>query len=67
MREYPMSAKVVRPEAAEYYTPKITCPRCSKIMRLARVEQEPDKETGLLFDCDCGFEYRMSERAQAGA
>jgi hypothetical protein len=62
MREYPM-----QPEAAESYTPKITCPGCSKIMRLARVEQEPDEEAQLLFDCDCGFEYRMSERAQAGA
>src|ERR1700761_4693940 len=36
--------------------PKITCPRCNKIMRLARVEQETDQEARLMFDCDCGFE-----------
>jgi hypothetical protein len=47
--------------------PKITCPRCGELMRLARVEPDTDKAARLMFDCDCGFEYQMSERARPGA
>jgi RNase P subunit RPR2 len=54
-------------EAVQYHTPKITCPRCGTIMRLARVEQVPKQEARLIFDCNCGFEYRMSERARTEA
>jgi hypothetical protein len=53
-------------EAAQYHTPKITCPRCSTIMRLARIEQAPNQEARLVFDCTCGFEYRMWERVRSG-
>jgi lysyl-tRNA synthetase class I len=54
-------------KAAEYLVPKITCPGCGKSLRLARVEQALDELARLMFDCDCGFEYRMSERARKGA
>jgi lysyl-tRNA synthetase class I len=53
-------------EPAQYHTPMFTCPRCSKIMRLARVEQAPNQEARLMFDCTCGFEYRMSEGVRSG-
>jgi RNase P subunit RPR2 len=45
--------------------PRVLCPRCGTVMRLAEIEPE---DTGrgdvTIFDCDCGFEYRMSSSAR---
>jgi RNase P subunit RPR2 len=45
--------------------PRVTCPQCGTHLRLAGIE--PDgrgNESRMIFDCSCGFEYRMSERAR---
>jgi hypothetical protein len=44
--------------------PVIICPRCGKQMRLAEVDPEPGDTDRLIFDCDCGFEYQMSQRVR---
>lgn len=47
--------------------PRIQCPRCGAIMRLAKIE--PDLNTchvhRITFDCGCGFTYRLNERVRA--
>ena len=63
VREYHMPS-TEKLKAPNYHIPTVTCPRCSKTMRLARAEPVHDKEARLIFDCECGFEYRMSERAR---
>jgi RNase P subunit RPR2 len=41
--------------------PRVTCPRCGTDMRLAEIEPEDfGRGEVTVFDCDCGFEYRMS-------
>jgi RNase P subunit RPR2 len=41
--------------------PRVTCPRCGTTMRLAEIEPEDiGRGEVTVFDCDCGFEYRMS-------
>ena len=48
------------------FIPRVTCPQCGEHMRLARTEpQAPDHRHRMMFDCPCGFEYRMSERARS--
>ena len=48
-----------------YFIPRVTCPQCGEHMRLARTEPSlPDSRHRMMFDCPCGFEYRMSERAR---
>jgi hypothetical protein len=46
--------------------PRIQCPRCGTIMRLARIEPpfQAAPETAT-FECQCGFTYRQSDRARA--
>ena len=52
-------------ESIESLTPKVTCPQCGTRMRLASIEPEKsDHQNRMTFDCACGFEYRMSERAR---
>jgi hypothetical protein len=51
-----------------FYIPRVTCPQCGEHMRLARTEPlVPNSHHQMMFDCACGFEYRMAERARAGA
>lgn len=41
--------------------PRVMCPRCGTLMRLAEVEPgDKDGHDVMKFDCDCSFEYRMS-------
>jgi lysyl-tRNA synthetase class I len=50
--------------SADSIIPDIICPQCGKRMRLATVEPEgSDDRDRMKFDCECGFEYRLSERA----
>jgi RNase P subunit RPR2 len=50
-----------------YYIPRVTCPQCGEHMRLARTEPlVPNNHHRMMFDCPCGFEYRMSERVRSG-
>jgi C4-type Zn-finger protein len=50
----------------KYLIPQITCPNCGKKLRLARMESDvPSNQSRMVFDCSCGFEYRMSERARS--
>ena len=47
--------------------PQVTCPQCGEHMRLARTEPfVPHSHHRMMFDCPCGFEYRMPERARSG-
>jgi RNase P subunit RPR2 len=47
--------------------PTITCLRCGAHMGLARIEPEgSDNHDRMFFDCSCGFEYRLSDRANKG-
>jgi len=43
--------------------PRIVCPRCGDLMRLAQTSAEMDKPDIMDFDCECGFEYQMSAKA----
>ena len=49
--------------------PHIACPRCGTTMRLAVLEPllEPtvanSNKNRMVFECRCGFEYRMSDKA----
>ena len=55
-------------QSIQALTPKATCPQCGTRMRLAFIEPEKsDHHNRMTFDCACGFEYRMSERARTGA
>jgi hypothetical protein len=59
----------VSPSESEksYYIPRVTCPQCGEHMRLARTEPlVPHNHHRMMFDCPCGFEYSMSERARLG-
>jgi hypothetical protein len=50
-----------------YYIPRVTCPQCGEHMRLARTEPVvSNNHHRMMFDCPCGFEYRMSERVRSG-
>ncbi|MDI3470618.1 MAG: hypothetical protein OJF62_002681 [Pseudolabrys sp.] len=41
--------------------PRVICPRCGTTMRLAGIEPDDiGRGEVTVFDCDCGFEYRMS-------
>ena len=47
--------------------PKVTCPQCRAHMSLSRIEPEaPDNRDRMFFECVCGFEYRLSDRANNG-
>ena len=44
--------------------PRVICPQCGAQMGLCRIEPEgPDNRDRMFFDCACGFEYRLSDRA----
>jgi RNase P subunit RPR2 len=44
--------------------PRVLCPSCGEIMRLSRIHPDGNNKSEMLFVCDCGFNYRMSTRAQ---
>lgn len=46
--------------------PRIQCPRCGCIMRLAKSEPSPSERATdrLTFECACGFTYEQTERAR---
>jgi len=41
--------------------PRVVCPRCGDLMRLAQTSTETDKPDLMDFDCECGFEYQLRE------
>jgi hypothetical protein len=47
--------------------PRVQCPQCGAIMRLARITASQDG-TGAttIFDCECSFVYQCSEREKLG-
>ena len=49
---------------AEYskLVPNITCPSCSKQMRLKMMEPVGERDR-IIYDCACGFEYHESRAA----
>ena len=60
-----MSTNETRRGQAEHLIPKVTCPQCGTHLRLAGIEPSDNGEQSrLVFNCSCGFEYRMSERAR---
>ncbi len=60
-----MTANALR-RSADSVIPNITCPRCGKHMRLATIEPEgSDDHDRMGFDCECGFDYHLSDRARA--
>ena len=45
--------------------PKVTCPQCGSQMVLSRVEPEcTDNHDRMVYDCNCGFEFRLSDKAR---
>ncbi|MBX9824926.1 MAG: hypothetical protein K2Y27_08005 [Xanthobacteraceae bacterium] len=47
--------------------PKINCPQCRAQMVLSMIAPEgPDNLHRMFFECVCGFEYRLSDRANQG-
>ena len=47
--------------------PIVTCPQCGTHMTLVLIEPEgSDNHDRMFFDCLCGFEYRLSDRASKG-
>jgi hypothetical protein len=48
--------------------PRVQCPQCGMIMRLARIEPERDEShsSRMMFDCECEYVYQQTERARAG-
>jgi hypothetical protein len=59
-----MSVSTSQLKATSSQIPEITCPQCGQQMRLATVEPEgADNHDSLSFDCECGFEYRLTENA----
>jgi RNase P subunit RPR2 len=49
--------------------PRIQCPRCGILMRLAKVEPEANDShsSRMTLECQCGFAYHQSERARSEA
>ena len=47
--------------------PRVLCPACGLIMRLDRISPDENNISVMQFRCDCGFDYRMSARAQREA
>lgn len=43
--------------------PRVLCPRCGNLMRLAEVSAQIDKPSTMEFDCECDFKYHMSSNA----
>ena len=63
----PIMATSEQQHAANVSIPKITCPQCGARMSLARIELEgPDNRDRMFFECVCGFDYRLSQRANDG-
>jgi hypothetical protein len=48
--------------------PRVQCPCCGAIMRLARIDPGPSNSRPgkMTFDCECGFVYQQSARVRAG-
>jgi hypothetical protein len=47
--------------------PIITCPQCGAHMNLALIEPEgSDNHDRMSFECVCGSEYQLSDRASKG-
>jgi predicted RNA-binding Zn-ribbon protein involved in translation (DUF1610 family) len=44
--------------------PRVYCPTCGEVLRLRRIVPV-DEQSEMQFQCDCGFDYRMSTRARA--
>ena len=43
--------------------PIVSCPMCGAKMRISSAEPNGnDPKLRIKFECECGFEYRMSER-----
>ena len=59
-----MSVAAVQRKAADTLIPLVTCPMCGKQMRLALVEPQDAEHDHLHFDCECGFDYQMSDAAR---
>lgn len=58
-----MAVPAVRPKHIKEI-PVVTCPVCAGHMRLATVEpMVPNNDDHMSFECDCGFEYRLSAAA----
>jgi RNase P subunit RPR2 len=62
-----MSTQASQRDESKYSIPKITCPECGTHLRLATVEPQEPGNNRMVFDCSCGFEYRMLERPRAHA
>jgi hypothetical protein len=45
--------------------PRVLCPSCGRMMRLAQVGPDVTGQEQMKFDCACGFEYQLSSAAQA--
>jgi hypothetical protein len=59
-----MSVSASQRQAAEAGIPEITCPVCGARMRLAAMEpRSGNEQSRMIFDCKCGFEYRVADRA----
>jgi hypothetical protein len=57
-----MSDRSTQSKSAESPIPQIDCPQCGRRMRLATLEPEGgDNHDSLSFDCECGFEYRVTD------
>jgi hypothetical protein len=55
-----------RAAASQSPIPQVQCPNCGTTMRLSQVIPGDDaggKETSV-FDCQCGFEYRQSDKVR---
>jgi hypothetical protein len=45
--------------------PIIGCPRCGSQMRFSHMEPAGNNDYRIVYDCECGFEYRQSKAAAA--
>ncbi len=56
------SPSTVLTQITKHSIPTITCPACSKNMRLSMMEALDNRER-IVYACDCGFEYYQSSLA----
>ena len=40
--------------------PRVLCPQCVELMRLAQIARVSATDENMQFDCGCGFEYRIA-------
>jgi RNase P subunit RPR2 len=60
--EHRLMATSTQPQIPEGSIPKVICPQCGAQMTLSRIEPEGPDDSHMVFDCLCGFEYRMPDR-----